>query len=81
MPVFALTTDATEPRVIGFLKADMLPAGQIDAATTSRLSVIATHVAPALQRGVIAPVANVGGRVEAEAVPLLRKWRLAKVSF
>ena len=53
VPIFALAEQASVNRVIGLLKADMLPPNQIDASTTIRMSVVAAHLAPVLQRGLI----------------------------
>lgn len=61
VPIFAVGKEPTQRRVIGMLKADMMPASQIDGSTTRRLSVIAACLAPALQRGLVSPVAGAGG--------------------
>ena len=79
VPIFSVAADTAEPRVIGMLKADVLPPNQIDAATTARLSVIAAHLSPALQRGLISPVADTAGPQPPQAVPVVRRWRLAKL--
>lgn len=81
VPIFA-TSDAVRPRaVIGMLKADILPSNQIDTATTARLAIVAAHLAPAMQLGLISSVAEsgAGGIVDAGVVPTIRKWRLLKV--
>ena len=85
VPVFANGTGASRGRVVGILKADMLPPSQIDAATVRRLAVIASYLAPAMQLGALAPVADAGrpnrlaggGPLE-DAIPTVRKWRLLK---
>ena len=86
VPVFG--TVAGSPRVIGLLIADRLPPGQIDQATTRRLAVIAAHLAPALQLGLVSPVAEAADAPEpgrgsrgtsvGDAIPTVRKWRLLK---
>lgn len=76
VPIFAATGDAGDKRIIGILKADLLPPSQIDASTTRRLSVVAAFLAPVLQRGLILPVGNPSGGDE--SVPTVRKWRLLK---
>ncbi len=76
VPIFATTGDAAGKRIIGILKADLLPPSQIDASTTRRLSVIAAYLAPVLQRGLILPVDAAGSGDE--SVPTVRKWRLLK---
>ena len=84
VPVFS-DEPAGTPRVIGLLKADLLPPAQIDASTTRRLSVVAAYLAPVLQRRQLSPVSlstdavsAVVPDVEAGAPPL-RRWRLLKV--
>lgn len=57
--VAAVPVLASDARVIGLLMADVLPASQIDASTTRRLSVVAAFLAPALQRGLLSSVAGV----------------------
>jgi hypothetical protein len=83
VPIFAPVTgqsaDAAGQRVIGFLKAEVLPPSQLDASTTQRLSVVAAHLAPALQRGLISPVATAPDRADTEAIPQLRRWRLSNL--
>jgi hypothetical protein len=59
VPVFTDAQGAL-PRVIGLLIADRLPPAQIDASMTRRLSVIATHLVPALQQGRVTSVSTPG---------------------
>ena len=85
VPVFASGTGAGRVSVIGILKADVLPPGQIDTSTARRLAVIASYLAPAMQLGSLAAVADpgrpsrvtAGGMLE-DAIPTVRKWRLLK---
>jgi len=85
VPIFS--TAPREPsRVIGILKADSLPPGQIDRTTTRRLAVIAAHLAPIVESGLVMPVVGDASVVGAERtagsagedIPTLRKWRLLK---
>ena len=87
VPILSDPWNAAEQRVVGLLKADMLPPGQIDASTTRRLGVVAAPLAPVLQRGLVAPVVETaslahagidGGAVLDDAIPSVRKWRLLK---
>ena len=67
VPIFAIGKESAQRRVIGMLKADMMPASQIDGSTTRRLSVIAAYLAPALQRGLVSPVAGIGAASETQS--------------
>ncbi len=86
VPIFA-DLPGGGARVIGLLKADVLPPAQIDAATTRRLGVVAAHLAPALLQGRLTPVAVTGANAVAEqleatgldgAIPTVRRWRMLR---
>lgn len=76
VPIFSAAIGATDKRIIGILKADVLPPSQIDVSTTRRMAVIAAYIAPVLQRGLILPVGDTGNGDE--TIPTVRKWRLLK---
>ena len=86
VPIFA-DLPGGGARVIGLLKADVLPPAQIDASTTRRLGVVAAHLAPALMQGRLTPVAVAGAIAVAEpmaatgldaTIPTVRRWRMLR---